>query len=536
MIAVSNGWVSAHGETLLPETFLEITYSATEPGAQQSASSSATNEINFSDAEMVASTLDKFPEKYTSLEGFGLDGSYEYFDGTPVDPGYVTSALSAEDGSFTTIPVITITMSKVHTALLPGVTITWSEVFNEWATDFRVTAWADSRMVAQTTVTGNTAPVSQVFLEMESYNRITIEILKWSLPYARAKCIEVLLGVQNVYTKTDLMGFSHTQTADLLSAALPKNEITFRLRNEDKRWNPDNPTGAEQYLLSRQEVRVRYGMTVDGKTEWIKGGTFWLSGWNTPSNGLEASFTARDLLEFMNKVYTGPTSGTLYDIIVAAFVQAELPIQDNGELRYVVDEGLKNYTTDFSGDSNQEYTMAQVVQMAAHAGNCTMRQDRDGVMRVEPWTPRYDGYIVDPWISYSYPEYTISKPLKAVSVGYGSDQQRTLVPTTVGIGEVQSVDNPFIRTEEDGQRVGKHTGEMLLNRRVITGDFRADVRLDALDNIIVSSKYSSNIIAVTDVSYSTTGGTFRGTYTGRVVSIDLKPVDIRVNEVYAGEV
>lgn len=536
MIAVSNGWVNAHGKALLPETFLEITYSATEPGAQQSASSSGTNETAFSDATMLASTFNKAPEKYATLEGFGLDGTYEYFDGSPVDPGYVTEGQSGEDAAFETVPVITITMSKVHTALLPGITVTWSEALNEWATDFRVTAWADSVMVAQTTVTGNTSPISKVFLNMESYNRITIEILKWSLPYSRAKSIAVLLGIKTIYTKKDLMGYTHTQTADLLSASLPKNEITFRLRNEDKRWNPDNPTGSERYLLDRQEVRVRYGMTVDGATEWIEGGTFWLTGWNTPSNGLEASFTARDVLAFMDEEYTGVRSGTLYDIAVAAFEQAELPMQDNGNPRYVVDESLKAYTTDFGGENAQAYTMRQILQMAAHAGNCTLRQDRNGVMRVEPWNPSYNGYIVDPWISYAYPEYTISKPLKAVSVGYGAEQQRVRVSTTTGVGEVQTVDNPFLRTEADARRVGAHTGEMLMNRKVITGDFRADVRLDVLDNIIVTSKYASNIIAVTEISYSTTGGTFRGRYTGRVVSIDLKPDDIRVNELYAGEV
>ena len=536
MISVSNGWLNAQQEALLPETFLEVIYSATEPGAQQSARSSATNEISFSEAATLVSVFDRFPEKYATPEGFGLDGSYEYFDGTPVDPGYVTATMSTGDATFETNPVITITMSKVHTVLLPGITITWSEAFNEWATDFRVTAWANSVVVASTVVTGNTSPISKVFLDMEKYNRITIEILNWSIPHHRVKCEGVLLGIQNVYTKMDLMGFSHKQTADLLSAALPKNEITFRLRNEDKRWNPDNPTGVEQYLLSRQEVRVRYGMTVNGKTEWIEGGTFWLCGWNTPSNGLEASFTARDVLAFMDEEYTGPRSGTLYEIAIAAFEQAALPLQSNGEVRYVVDDVLKEYTTDFSDENTQAFTMAQVLQMAAHAGNCTLRQDRDGVMRVEPWKPAYAGYTISPWISYSYPEYTISKPLKAVAVGYGDDQDEILVETGVDIGEVLTTYNVFLRTEEDARRVGKHTGDMLLNRKVITGDYRADVRLDVLDNIVVTSKYASNVIAVTEVDYSTTGGTFRGRYTGRVVSVDLKPAVRLVGEFYSGEV
>lgn len=535
MIAVSNGWVNAHRETLLPETFLEITYSVTEPGVQLLAVTTATDEADFSDAAMVASTRDKFPEKYATLENFGLDGTYGYYDGSPIDPGYTTDSLSDENTEFADVPKITISLPDVRTVLLPGITITWSEEFNEWASDFRVTAWADSIALAQITVTGNTSPVSSVELEMVKYNRVTIEVLKWSLPYCRARCIGVLLGVRCVYTKADLTGYTHTQTADLLSATLPKNEITFRLRNEDQRWNPDNPKGVVQYLLSRQEVRVRYGMTVDGETEWVNGGTFWISEWDTPSNGLEASFTARDALEFMNEEYTGSRSGTLYDIAVEAFEQAALPVRDDGSLRYFVYEGLKQYSTDITAD-NDSYTIAEILQMVAHAGNCTLRQDSSGVVRMAPWEMAYSGYIIDPWVSYSHPEYVISKPLKAVSVGYGDNQERAVVATTTGVGEVQTVDSVFLRTEEDAVRVGERTCEVLLNRKVVSGEFRADVRLEALDNIIVTSKYASNVIAVTEVSYSTTGGAFRGSYVGRVVSITLEPDDVRMNEIYAGEV
>lgn len=538
MIAVSNGWVNAHKETILPETFLEITYSATEPGVQRLASSSATHESSFSDAAVLASYLEKNPEKYATLEhgAWGLDGSFGYRDGSAEDVGYVSDSLVDGDAAYNGTPTITIALPSVRTVLLPGITITWSEAFNEWATDFRVTAWADSTMVAQKTVTGNTSPVTKVWLDMLGYNKVTIEILKWSLPYHRVRCTEVLLGIQSIYTKADLMGYTHNQTSDLLSATLPKNEITFRLRNEDKRWNPDNPTNAERYLLERQEVRVKYGMTVNGKIEWIPGGTFWLSAWNTPSNGLEASFTARDALEFMNAEYTGPQAGTLYDIAIAAFEQAELPLQDDGSLRYVVYEGLKDYETDFSGENTQAYTIAQILQMVAHAGNCTIHQDRYGVVHIKPWEAEYSGYIIEPMISYANPEYEISKPLKAVSVGYGEGQDEVFVSSGTGVGEVLTAYNTLLRTEDDARRVGKHTVDVMLNRKVITGDFRADVRLDCLDNIIVTSKYASNVIAVTDINYSTTGGAFRGNYKGRVVSVNLKPDDIRVNEHYAGEV
>jgi hypothetical protein len=320
---------------------------------------------------------------------------------------------------------------------------------------------------------------------------------------------------------------------DLLSATLPNSEVAFSLRNDDNRWNPDNPTGSEKYLLEQQEVKIRYGMDINGTPEWIKGGTFWLSEWSTPSNGLEASFTARDATSFMLSTYTGIRTGTLYEIAVAAFTEANLPIMDDGSLRYVLHESLQEIQTDFS-ENTQNYSIAQILQMVAHAGGCVFYQDRDGRIRIEPRSDVYSGYMIEPVICYAHPEYTINKPLRSVSVGYGKDLRATVEVDSKG--EVQTIDNPLILTEEDAIRVGKKAKDILINRKVITGEFRADMRLDALDNIIVVSKYASNIIGITDVSYSTTGSAFKGTYTGRVVSVELNSIQHYVGEIYVGEV
>ena len=94
----------------------------------------------------------------------------------------------------------------------------------------------------------------------------------------------------------------------------------------------------------------------------------------------------------------------------------------------------------------------------------------------------------------------------------------------------------MLMTASDATRVGKRAQEILSHRKVISGEFRADVRLDCLDPIIVTSKYASNIIAVTEVHYSTTGGAIRGKYVGRVTSIVLEPEVRYSGEYYSGEV
>lgn len=535
MVNVSNAWAMASRELLMPETHIEITYTVSEPGLQEDASSSSTDKAYYSQTEEIVANEINAGDNYGTLEQglWGLDGSFEYIENDRVG-GYVSGTLSDNDGIFSSAPKIVIEFSELHTMLIPGVTITWGEAHGEWAENFRISAWADSIKMADKTVLGNKDVTSIVWMNLKDYNRLEIEILKWSHPQTRAKCAHIRLGLKTLFTKEDLLSYEHTQTADLLSASLPKNSIKFALRNETGRWNPDNPENEGKYLLDQQEIRVRYGMTLGDKIEWIQGGLFWLDEWNIPSNGLEATFTARDELTFMNAVYTGPTVGTLYEIAEAALNQADLPLLSTGADRFYISPVLKDYETDVSDGALDDMALSAVVQMVAHAGNCVLYQDREGTIRVEPWNEKYTGYMLDQNISYNHPEYNISKPLKAISVSYG-EKSKALIEASV-LGEIQTVDNRMIRTEADALRVGKRAKEILENRKVISGDFRADLRLDYLDAIIVTSKYAANIIGITSVSYSTTGGAFRGKYTGRVVSIDLEAETRYSGEFYLGEI
>ena len=535
MYYVSAAWDKASRQTLLPEMLVELTYQVTDPGIQDDAVVSG---INANEASKISDLLtDKGSSetKYSTLgwNVWGLDGSFEYYDPSYRNDSFMSyyySQATTNTWANGSEPQIVINFPSIRDKVLPGLRITWSPKYNEWASSFHVAVYRGNDLVTQTTVKNNTSVVSEVEMAMGGYNRIVITILSWSVPYGLARCLSVYLGGESVFMKEDLLGYSHSQSADLLSATLPKNTITFRLRNEKAQWNPDNMEGQSQYLTDQQEIKVRYGMRLPGGIEWIDGGVFWLSEWDVPSNGLEATFTARDLLTFMSENYTGPKSGTLYSIAEAALRQSYLPTLSTGAVSYILDPVLKDYETNFEG----VYSVAEILQMVAHAGNCVMYQDRFGTLHISSWSARYSGYIIDQTISYSHPEYSISRPLKNVSVGHEGDL-RLILPHSA-TGEVQTIDNELIVTQNDAQRVGEKAIEILQNRKVISGEFRADMRLDCLDSIIVTSKYASNIIALTDVEYSTNGGSFRGKYTGRVVSVKLESASYYVGELYVGEV
>ena len=535
MYNVSTAWDKASRETLLPEMLVELTYQVTDPGINEDAMVSAVNansDSKISDL-LVSQRTEETKYGTLGLNAWGLDGSFEYYDPDYLDDSFMGAYCSqfetnawAKDHE----PQIVINFSGIRDVTLPGIRIVWSTAFNEWATAFTVTAYRGTTVVSQKTVKNNTSAMSTVELAMSGYNKIVITILAWSVPHGVARCADVYLGFSTTYIKDDILGYTHSQSSDLLSAALPKSTITFSLRNENSQWNPDNVGGQSQYLTDQQEIKVRYGMRLPGGIEWIDGGVFWLSEWDVPSNGLEASFTARDILTFMSEKYAGSKEGTLYDIAEAALNQANLPTLSTGAASYELDPILKGYSTRFKG----EYSIAETLQLVAHAANCVVYQDRQGTLHIAPWRAQYTGYIIDQGISYAHPEYSISRPLRSVSVGYEGNL-RVILPYS-NKGEVQTVDNELIVTQDDAARVAERAVEILQNRKVISGEFRADMRLDCLDSIIVTSKYASNIIALTDVEYSTTGGAFRGKYTGRVVSVKLGSAAYYVGELYVGEV
>lgn len=513
MIAVSNAWKAAQLETLVPVSDIRIEYNVTDPGVQDEAvSTTTTTEETFSSVADVVKDEALNEPKYATMEHnrWVLDKTCVSLSNQPdLTDGFVSSNLSGANCVFSVVPTVVITFAQVHTNLIPGLSITWSRAYEEYATKFRVTVYNDSTVVKTILVQDNRSVSHNIMEPISGYNKITIEILEWCKPHRRARLMEVLIGIKQVYSKSDLMGFTHEQAVDLLSGSLPKNCIVFQLDNSDNRWNPGNPVGIEQYLIQRQTLTVRYGLLINGEMEWIRAGTFYMSEWDTPSNGITASFTARDLLEFCMEAYAGPQSGSLLSIAKAALEQSGIDSKD-----VVLSSTLANVQTDFSEDY-AENTCAEILQMVANAGRCCIWQDRDGVLHIEPLKTTLTDYVIGTMKNglsnaYAHPEFTLSKELKAVRVNSGQG-----IAVNSETGAVQEVSNPLITDEATANAVAEWCADCLKARKTLSGTFRADPRLDALDKVTVVSKYSSSPVYITNIKYDYNGA-FRGTYEGRV--------------------
>jgi hypothetical protein len=504
MITVSDAWKDVHQRFLLPETFIEIDCTISDVGAQESATATGTVETAFSNA---ASVIDNTPKssRYATneLNLWALDGTRTILSSSApyVSAGYVSDVAST--GS------VTLTFPEVRTVASSGLTINWSSIYGEYPSVYTVTAKNGDTVVSEVTITDNDNPVSAAFLQLQNYDSITVTVQDWCLPYRRARIESVVVGHVLTLTKKDILSFTHEQHGDLLSGELPKTSIEFTLDNTDGRWNPNNPTGMEQYLSERQKLVVRYGMDINGVTEWIKGGVFYLSEWDAPSNGLEARFVARDSFEFLLNT---ELKSAVYDSL-AGLVDFATRLTLPSEAGVVVDPSLNDYYTEYMSGN----TGAEIIQKCANTAGCVLRYDRDGVLNIERLNRALTDYRITSALSYSHPEVTLSKPLKTVSVDYGKENPYEL--SVSNVGEIQTVSNDFIRDQARAAFVADWVSETLKSRKTISGEFRADPRLDLFDVVVVESKYGAfSPVVITSIKYSFTGA-FRGTFTGKLLEV-----------------
>lgn len=517
----SQKWLNKFSETLVPETFIKIFYDSTEPGVQKDASASADSQTLFSNVSGITSENDKRSiAKYATGEPnlHLLDGTFLLLPASGSsanEAGYISRDIVSESNH----PKLTFTFSRLHTRPIPGITILWSETLNEYAKSFKLTAYSGDTQVSTITVNDNNDVRAEVDWEISGYDKITLEVLSWCLPDRRARIEWFMVGFRLIYTKNNLISYTHESNRDPISGQLSKDSISFSLDNSQQTWNPLNPQGMYRYLYERQLVTVSYGMDIDGTTEWINGGKFFMSEWSVPANGIEASFVARDALGFlMDSAYIGRKSGTLYDICIDAL--SRLP---ENTASYSISDELKDYTVDISKENNSSYKNSDILQMAANAAGMVLYQTREGEIRIERPTffagSSSEVYEIDPMNNYQWPEITFSPRLKDVSCSVNNTTR--LYPSNSNVdGVTQSVSNPLLNDSilEKGKNSMTEAYSILSTRKKASLEYRASPHIDALDHVKLNHSFGyASEMFVTNAKY-TFNGCFKGTLEGYMLS------------------
>lgn len=613
MQSVSQKWKENQEGTLVSESFVELSVNVGDPEAIDDGTISDNGSTYYSDTNGLLSEASAITPPYATFEQnlFVLNGDMEFIPSDYTKGGYISEVLSNNDGNFATPPTLVIDFTGVHDVVLPGVTVIWGESHGDYPTAFTITAYNNNTIVAQKEVVDNSTVETVVFVDIVNYNRITIEINKWCLPYRRARVEDVTLGVKKVYRKNDLFSLKISQEIDPISATLPKNTLSFSVDNMKGEYNPDKNEGLSKYLAERQPINLRYGYKIDGDVEWIDGGTYYMTGWSAKSNSRNAEFESSDIFGHLTMLYDksqySAEGKTLYDIATEILTFANLQLQEDGTVSWVLDESLKDVTVSAVLPVD---TVANCLQLVANAGCCVLYQDRKGVIHIEKRSETVSDYTVNLDNSYSKPETSLDPAVKQVTVNvysytqgeteaivgklpqttlrrgltvndtpiqvikdfrivfkspsvltklrtYGSycdgevisandhyvdvrvttnvgtldaicsisvygysletsTSSMTFVDSSVKDGEEITIDNPLIASVDHATKVAEWVQSVVKARRNKLLSWRADVRLDAGDNITVTDEYSSEPMFMTKVEYAYNGA-FKGSGEGKVI-------------------
>ena len=254
---------------------------------------------------------------------------------------------------------------------------------------------------------------------------------------------------------------------------------------------------------------------------------FFLSEWNAPSNGVECTFVARDVFEFLLQektetiYYASYGSNSLIEKLMESVEVAYAGVQPNP------DEGF--HIEDFRASSN--FSVAETLQLVANAYKRVLHHNRNNQISMTSLKKNVCDYPMPLTLAYSYPEITLSKPLRDIVIkvwvepktdadgdGYW-DVTDKIVLTVRSDGESQTIDNRVLYawSDTDLNSYAEWVRDTLISRKTVSGEFRADPRLEVLDVVSIESKYGViEPVALTTVKY-TYNGSFRGYYEGRVI-------------------
>lgn len=517
MVEVSDKWKEKFNETLVPESFVEITCGITEPGINKKATIVTSPAAPFSTFHNITLSDNASISRYSTGEPnlTVLDGSCSIVPSSP--PYGTTGFLSAEIFDDSSHPVIRLELPSENKSSIPGVSICWSTAFNEYATDFSVSAYLGAKKLKTVTVNGNKSIRSDVEVELSGFDAVELEVLKWCLPDRRVRVEQVKIGRYLVFDKTKILSYSHSSARDPISGQLSQESISFSLDNSDRTWDSVNPQGIYKYIYERQPVTVRYGMDVDGKAEWVSGGMFFLSEWSVPANSIEASFQARDAFLYLSSTkYTGRKYGTLYEMCYDA-----LELLEADEITFNISDELKDYSTDITSDEST-YHNSDILQLAANAAGMALYQTRDGVIKInrvygaDTSNPVLDIPVLN---NYSWPEITFAQNmLNVVTTAGGVTYAYPESPSGKGVS--QTLSNVLLTKDilAKSRNALTESYGVLSNRRKASLTYRASPTIDALDMVKIHHQFNYDaVLLATNVKY-TFNGCFKGTVEGYMMA------------------
>lgn len=213
----------------------------------------------------------------------------------------------------------------------------------------------------------------------ENTSTITLKIKEMSVPNNRIRLYYIKFGLGLEYDNEWIQTADSSMVLSAINEDLPEVNFSVTLKNEDQRFNVDNPSSEINFLETGQNVSVLYGYELnDGTVEWMQLHTLMVNEWS--ANDTQATIKAVDIFKYMSDSYY---KGQYYENGISLYDLAEDVFQDAGleESEYFIEKYLKNIIV---YNPLPNVTHKEALQIIANAGRCILSIDRYGKIKIMP--------------------------------------------------------------------------------------------------------------------------------------------------------
>lgn len=366
--------------------------------------------------------------------------------------GFVGSAISGDDGTFTNAQFVELAFSNV--SVLQAFTLDFSENIEDGIpADFTVEVKQGGTAYYTKQFTGNT----QAHIVVDGFtvytpDAIRITVSRWSLPHRRFRVAEILPGLIESWDGSVLASFDVKHQGDVSCISLPYGTCTLSVENLDRRFEPRSKSGIFRSIEERQGISVSLGVVLpDGSVEYKPAGVFYQysAGWRTSDNDIAIQWSLVDIIGLIaNREYIPPDT---------------LPTTLSGWAESLVAQLGENFRNMYTVDPNYADTALTVRQNSDVIGQKCGDILRYICMATGTW-PRADaetGYLaIEPlWNEGNkitldnlgaYPTMKANSDIAAIifTLNDGNSTQYVVSGNTTASSDTKSVNNPFIKTQE----------------------------------------------------------------------------------------
>lgn len=209
---------------------------------------------------------------YGSVDYLPLDGSYLTMDTTNTNIGFISDELFED----LTNPTITLSFSSTT---VKGITMYFR---NNTPTDMTI----NYSNGTSDTITNNENDIVQVIFDSsKTLTSVQAVINNVMYPDRKIYCMEIDLGITQVYKNQDLIEFTIDEEVNKLVEEVPINETNITLNNMTDLFNPLNPKGIVPYLSENTLIKPYIGVLTENLgVEYVKMGEFYFDSYTNNSD------------------------------------------------------------------------------------------------------------------------------------------------------------------------------------------------------------------------------------------------------------